>query len=108
MKNNISIPKKVTNLYTSYTLNPQLRNLSIDFTLCYCLFGFLKLNKNASLDNYKYSDCSIGFNSGSELLFTYGIMGGNVLIFVAGMSSSVHIHNKEKDISFLGEGPIQD
>ena len=33
--------------------------------------------------------------------------GGNVLIFVAGMSSSVHIHNKEKDISFLGEGPIQ-
>ena len=34
-------------------------------------------------------------------------MGGNVLIFVAGMSSSVHIHNKEKDISFLGERPIQ-
>ena len=34
-------------------------------------------------------------------------MGGNVLIFVAGMRSSVHIHNKEKDISFLGEGPIQ-
>ena len=34
-------------------------------------------------------------------------MGGNVLIFEAGMSSSVHIHNKEKDISFLGEEPIQ-
>ena len=25
-KNNISIPKKVTNLYISYKLNPQLRN----------------------------------------------------------------------------------
>ena len=26
IKNNISIPKKVTNLYISYKLNPQLRN----------------------------------------------------------------------------------
>ena len=43
IKHNISIPKKVTNLYISYTLNPQLRNLNTDFTLGYCLFGSLKL-----------------------------------------------------------------
>ena len=28
IKNNISIPKKVINLYISYTLGPQLRNLN--------------------------------------------------------------------------------
>ena len=33
IKNNISITKK---LYTSYTLNPQLRNLTTDFTLGNC------------------------------------------------------------------------
>ena len=38
-KNNISIPKKVINLYISYTLNPQLTNLNTDFTLDNYLFG---------------------------------------------------------------------
>ena len=36
---NISIPKKVINLYISYTLNSQLRNLNTDFTLTNCLFA---------------------------------------------------------------------
>ena len=30
----------------------------------------------------------------------------NVIIFGAGMNSSVHIDNNEKDISILGERPI--
>ena len=54
IKNNISIPKKVINLYISYTLGPQLKNLNTDFTLGNCLFGSVKLTKNADLDNYKY------------------------------------------------------
>ena len=33
IKSNISIPKKVINLYISYTLGLQLRNLNIDFPL---------------------------------------------------------------------------
>ena len=37
IKSNISIPKKVINLYISYTLCLQLRNLSTDFTLGNCL-----------------------------------------------------------------------
>ena len=41
--NNISIPKKVTYPYISYTLSPQLRNLKTDFTLDNCLFGSVKL-----------------------------------------------------------------
>ena len=31
--NDISIPKKVVNLYISYIINPWLRNLNTDFTL---------------------------------------------------------------------------
>ena len=53
--NNISIPKKVVNLYISYTLNLQVRNLNTDFALGNCLFESVKLTKNADLDKYKYS-----------------------------------------------------
>ena len=88
---NISIPKKVINLYISYTLGRQLRNLNTDFTLRNCLFGPVKLTKNADPDNYKYSGYGIGFNSLSEFLFTDGSYGKNVIIFGADMSSSVHV-----------------
>ena len=37
--NNVSIPKKVINLYISYILSPWLRDLNTDFTLNNCLFG---------------------------------------------------------------------
>ena len=70
IKNNISIPKKVINLYISYTLGPQLRNLNTDFKLDNCLFGSAKLTKNAHLDKYKYTGYGIGFYSGSDTLFT--------------------------------------
>ena len=75
IKKNISIPKKVVNLYISYTLGPQLRNSNTDFTLSNCLFGSVKLTKNADLDKYKYSGYGIGFDSRSEFLFTDGSMG---------------------------------
>ena len=84
--NIISIPKKVINLCISYTLNPQLRNLNTDFTLRNCLFGSIKLTKNANLDKYKYSGYGIGSDSCSELLFG------------ADMSSAMHVDNKGKDI----------
>ena len=61
--NNISIPKKVMNLYISYTLNAQFRNLNTDFTLGNCLFGSVKLTNNADLDEYKYSAYGIGLDS---------------------------------------------
>ena len=38
IKQSIFIPKKITNPYISYTINPRLRNLSTDFTLANCLF----------------------------------------------------------------------
>ena len=52
IKNNISIPKKVINLYISYKLSPQLNT---KVTLNNCLFGSVKWAKNVDLDKYKYS-----------------------------------------------------
>ena len=107
IKHNISIPKKVINLYISYALNPQLRNLNTDFTLGNCLFGSAKLTKNTDLGKYKYNCRGIGFDSRSEFLLPDGSMGKNVIILGADMSLSVHIGNKGKDILTAGEGPLQ-
>ena len=63
IKINIFIPKKVINLYISYTLSPQLRNLSTGFTLGNCLFGSVNQTENADLDKYKYTVYGTGFNS---------------------------------------------
>ena len=75
INNNISIIKKVVNLYISYVLNPWLRNLNTDFTLQNSLFRSLKLTKNANPDKYKYSGFSIGFDCRLEFTFIYGNMG---------------------------------
>ena len=107
IKHNTYIPKKVVNLYISYTLGPQLRNLSTDLTLGNYLFGSVKLTKNANLEKHKYSGCDVTFDSRSEFLFTDGSYGKKVLIFGADMSSSVHVDNKGKDILILCEGQTQ-
>ena len=108
INNNISIPKKVINLYISYKLVPELRNFNTDFALNNCLFRSVKLTKNADPDKYKCSGYGIGFNSRSEFLFIDGSFGKNVIIFWADINSSVHIDNKNKDILILGEGPTQE
>ena len=107
IKSNVSILKKVINLYISYTLGPQLRNWNTDFTLGNCLFGSVKLTKNAHLDEQKYAGYGIRFYSCSEFLFKDGSYGKSVIIFGADVSSSVHVNNKGKYILILGEGPSQ-
>ena len=62
-------------VYISYTLIPLLTNLNTDFTLKNCLFGSVKLTKNADPDKYKHSGYGIGFDSCSELLFEKIFMG---------------------------------
>ena len=94
-------------MYISYTLGPQLKNLNTDFVLCNCLFGSVKLFKNADLHNYKYSGYITGFDSRWEFSLPDGTMGKNVIIFGVDVSSSVHVDNKAKDILILGEGPTQ-
>ena len=105
INNNISIPKKVINLYISYILNPWLRNSKTYFTLKNYSFASVKLVKNADPDKYSYSSYGIGFDSHSEFSFADESMGKNVITFRAHISPSVHIDNKTKDILILGEGP---
>ena len=72
-----------------------------------CLFGSVKLTKNADPDKYKYIGYGIGFDSHSEFSLIDGTMDKNVIVCGADMSLSVHIDNKNKDILVLGEGPEQ-
>ena len=72
---------KLKNLYICFPLNPQLRNLNTDFTLGNCLYGSVKLTKNAGLDKHKYTGYGIGFHSCSEFSFTNGSFGKLVIIF---------------------------
>ena len=75
LMNNISIPKKVINVYISDALTPWLRNLNTDFTL-----------NNVDSDKCRYSIYRIRFDSHSEFLFTDRNMGRKVIVFGADMS----------------------
>ena len=71
MKNNISIPKKVKNLYISLTLGPQLRNLDRNFTLGNCLYESVKVAMNADLEKFKCCGYGVWFDSRSEFSLMY-------------------------------------
>ena len=79
--NTIYTPKKVKNISISYILNPWLRNLNTYFTLYNCLFGSVKLNKNADPDKYIYSAYGIVFDSRSVFSFTDESMEKKFIIF---------------------------
>ena len=89
--NDIYVPKKQQiYIYISCVKNPWLRNLNTDFTLGSCLFGSVKLTKNADPDKYKFRCYDIGFDTRSEFPFT-----------------DESIDNNNKGILILGEGPTQ-
>ena len=105
MNNNNHPYLDAVNVYACYELGWWSRDLDTDFTLGNCLFGSVKLTKNANPDKYKYSDYGIGFDSRSEYLLSDGSYGKSVITFGADMISSVHVCYKGKDILILGEGP---
>ena len=82
---------KVVNIYLVYEINKSI-NISDYPTLENCLFGTVRLTKNADIDKYKYSGYGIGFDRKGS----YSIgneVGRNVIIFGIDMSSSSHIDN---------------
>ena len=108
IKSYVFILKKVTNLYISYTLGPQLRHFNTDFTKSNCLFGSVKPNKNTDLDKYKYTGYGIGFDSRGEYPLPDGSVGKNVIIFGVDISSFVHIDIKGKNILILAKEQHED
>ena len=82
--------------------------MSLDFTSGNCLFGAVKLAKNAHPDKYGYSGYDNGYYASWQFLLPDGSWSKNVIIFGVGDGSSVHVDNKRKDILVLGEGPTQE
>ena len=97
---------KVVNVYSFYTLK-LTRNYIEDITLENCLFGAVKLTKNADISKYKYSEYGIGFDGKGAFSHPSGKFGNNAIISEVDMGSSVHVDNKKKDILILGEGLTQ-
>ena len=91
--------------YIVYSLSSNLDNL--DFALENCLFGAIRLVKNADIDKYKDLGYGIGFDARGTFLFPDGSFAQNVITFGADMSSSAHANNRAKDILVLGEGLTQ-
>ena len=95
----------IVNIYIVYKLSSNLNNF--DFALENCLFGAVKLTKNADIDKYRYSGYGIGFGARRTSSFPAGDFDQNVIIFGGDMSSSIHADNKKKNILILVEGPTQ-
>ena len=77
MNNNSIIALGIININISYIQDRWWRDLDTDFTLGNCLFGSVKLTRNADPDKYKYSSYDTGFDSRSQFSFTYGNMEKN-------------------------------
>ena len=59
--------KNIVNLYITYELDTWSKDLNTDFSLGICLFGTVKLTKNADPDKYKHRGYGIGFEFRSKL-----------------------------------------
>ena len=59
-----------------------------------CLFGAVKLIKNAGPDKYRYSAYDFGFDEYSQFSWADGCWGKNVIILGIHNSSSVHVNKK--------------
>ena len=90
----------IVNIYIVYEITSDYSSINYP-TLENCLFGSVKLTKNADIDKYGYSGYDIGFDK--ETSFSIGNeTSKNVIIFGVDMSSS-----SKKDILILGKGPSQ-
>ena len=83
------------------------QELNAKFTLKDCLFGNVKITKNADSNKYFYSGYGIAFNSRSLFSIPNFDWGKNVIIFGVDMCSSVHANNKNKDVLILGKVQTQ-
>ena len=99
--------KGIVNIYIVYEITSDY-NISDYPALRNCLFGALKLIKNADIDKSWYSGYWIGFDRHVSFSFPGTGLGRNVTIFGIDMSSSTRIDNRKKDILILGKGPTQD
>ena len=65
-------------------------------TLENCLFGAVKVTKNADIVKYEYSGYGIGSDRHGSFSIPGTGLGKNVIIFGVDMSSSIKIDNRKK------------
>ena len=95
--------RNVVNMYIVYEITSDYKDINYP-TLENCLFGSVKLTKNADIDKYGYSEYGIGVDRNTS--FSVGNeIGKNAIIFGVDMSSSTKIDNRKKYILILGKGP---
>ena len=91
----------IVNIYIVYRVTPASKDSSV--ILQNCLFGAVKLTKNTNIDKYKYSECSIRFDSRGSFLHQNGGYVRHAIIFGADMRSSTQANNKTRSILVLGK-----
>ena len=95
----------IVNIYIVYRLIPKTNNSNVP--LENCLFGAVKLTKNADIDKFKYSGYGIGLDSKRSFLHPSGGYGENVIIFRADLGNSTHVNNNTRSVLVLGKNFIQ-
>ena len=95
----------IANYYIVYRLSS--RTNSYNIVLENCLFGKIKMTKNADTEKYKYQGQRIGFDSTGTFAHPDGKVGKNVIFWVFDMSNSKHGNNETKDLLVLGRDFIQ-
>ena len=85
----------IVNTYTVYEINVFDSNNNYH-TLENCLFGAVKLSKNANIHKYKFSGYGIGSDRRGTFSFPTGGLGCNVIIFRVDMSSLYILITRKK------------
>ena len=95
----------IVNIYIVYEITSDYKDINYP-TLENCLFGSVKLTRNADIDKYGYSGHGIGFDRETSFSID-NETDKNELIFGVDMSSSTKLDKIKKDILILGKGPTQ-
>ena len=97
----------IVNIYTFYEISTNLClyqfNIGSCPTLKKNLFGAVSLTNNVDIDAQRHSGYGIGFDRKETFSVDNGLS-RICIIFVADMSSSVHVDYKKKDTLVLGDG----
>ena len=62
------MPPNIIKFFIVYKLDTLSQDLNSDFTLKDCLFGGVRLAKNADPDQYVYTSYGVGFNFSWSLI----------------------------------------
>ena len=98
--------RDIVNIYMVYEISDYYSDIDYP-TLENCLFGSIKLTKNADIDKYGYLGYGIEFDRKGSFSHPSGGIGKNIIFFGVDMSSSTKIDHRKKDILILGRGPTQ-